>query len=109
MAARRSTELVSVIVAVIAAASAGLSAFYTYTSQNRQLDIELVKLGIGILRVDPTEAQTNAARGWAVDVIEKYSRLSFSEDAKKDLLKFALNYKSSNDNDDVVASPARDT
>jgi hypothetical protein len=89
----RATEIVSVIVAVVACAGAVVSALYTYTSRNRELDIELIKIGISILRADPAETQTNGAREWAIQVIESYSRRPFSPEAKAELLKTKLGYE----------------
>jgi hypothetical protein len=86
----RASEIVSV--AVVACAGAIVSALYTYTNRNRELDIELVKIGIGILCADPKETQTNGAREWAIQVIETYSRLKFSPDAKRELLQDKLGY-----------------
>jgi hypothetical protein len=91
----RTTEIVSVIVAVVACAGAIVSALYTYTSRNRELDIELIKVGIGILRADPKETQTNGAREWAIQVIETYSRHPFSAQAKSQLLQDKLGYNTS--------------
>jgi hypothetical protein len=86
----RATEIVSVIVAVIACAGAVVSALYTFTSRNRELDIELIKIGISILRADPKETQTNGAREWAIQVVETYSRNPFSPAAKTELLQNKL-------------------
>jgi hypothetical protein len=87
------TELATVIVAAIAFLGAVASAFYTYTARNRELDIELVKIGIGILRADPKETQTSGAREWAIDVIETHSRRKFSDVAKSELLQNKLGYE----------------
>jgi hypothetical protein len=86
------TEIVTIIVAAIAFLGAISSAFYTYTARNRELDIELVKIGIAILRADPKEAQTNAAREWAIKIIEAHSGQPFSTEAKADLLNNKLTY-----------------
>jgi hypothetical protein len=86
------TKVATIIVAGIALVGSVVSAFYTYTSRNRELDIELVKVGIGILRADPKEAQTNGAREWAIDVIETYSRKPFSVEARKALLQYKLDW-----------------
>jgi hypothetical protein len=67
-----------------------ISAFYSYTNRNRELDIELIKIGIGILRADPKETQTVGARTWAIEIIEKYSGNKFSLEAKTELLKDRL-------------------
>jgi hypothetical protein len=88
----RSTEFVSVLVAIIACFGATISALYSYSNRNRELDIELIKVGIGILRADPKETQTVGARTWAIEIIEKYSGHNFSIQARKELLKDKLEY-----------------
>jgi hypothetical protein len=87
----RATETTSVIVAVIACIGAIVSAFYSYSNRNRELNIELVKIGIGILRADPKETQTVGAREWAIGLIETYSGEKFSENARSELLQNKLN------------------
>jgi hypothetical protein len=82
----KAPEYISVVIAVIACAGAVVSAFYSYSNRNRELDIELIKIGIGILRADPKETQTVGARTWAIQIIEKYSGQDFSQQAKNELL-----------------------
>jgi hypothetical protein len=77
--------------AAIALVGTLVTANYTYSSRNRELDIELVKLGVNILRADPKETQTQGAREWAIDVIQKFSGVPFSPDARKELLGNKLN------------------
>ena len=64
--------------AAIALVGTLAAANFTYSSRNRELDIELVKLGVAILRADPKETQTQGEREWAIDVIRSsrgcYSR-----------------------------------
>jgi len=68
----KATEIVSLAVAGIALLGSLTSAYYTYINRNRELDIELVKIGISILRADPKEDQTNGAREWALDIVETF-------------------------------------
>lgn len=89
----KATEVATIAVATIAFLGSVVSAFYTYTSRNRELDIKLVEIGITILRADPKEAQTNGAREWAVSVIEKHSGQRFSEKAKSELLNYKLDFE----------------
>lgn len=77
---------VAAIAGFAALVSALFTAAYTHTDRNRELDIELIKIGVGILRADPKESQTNGAREWAIRVIETNSRQPFSEEAKRQLL-----------------------
>jgi hypothetical protein len=83
---RISQAEVALWVAALALVSTLATANFTYTNRNRELDIELVKLGVAILRVDPKETQTQGAREWALDVIQKFSGVPFTPDARKELL-----------------------
>jgi len=89
----KATEIVSLSVAVLAFAGSLTSAFYTYSNRNREMDIKLVEIGIGILRADPKETGLTAARGWAVDVIEHYSGLRFSDSDRATLLQRPLLFR----------------
>jgi hypothetical protein len=82
----RATEVVSLLVAVIALVGTLANSFYAYSNRNRELDIELVKLGVAILRADPQETQTRGAREWAINVIETFSRVPFTAKARAELL-----------------------
>jgi hypothetical protein len=90
----KTTEIVSLTVAGLAFAGSLTSAFYTYTNRNRELDIKLVELGIGVLRADPKDTGLTAARGWAIQVIENNSNVKFSDDDRKSLLEKPLLYRS---------------
>ena len=82
----RATEVATLLVAVIAFVGTVANSFYAYSNRNRELDIELVKLGVAILRADPKETQTEGAREWAINVIETFSRVPFTATAKAELL-----------------------
>jgi hypothetical protein len=58
--------------------------------KNRELDIKMIELGVGILRAGPQETGMTAAREWAIDLIQEYSGLKFSDAARTELLKNAL-------------------
>jgi len=92
----RPTETVAIVAATVACFGAIISAlipaFYTYASCNKELDVRLVEIGIGILRADPKETQTEGAREWAIRVIETHSGQLFTEDAKSQLLNNKLGY-----------------
>src|SRR3954447_4987633 len=93
----KSAEAVSMIAAGVALIGAAVSAFiparYTYESRSRELNIKLVEIGIGILRADPKEKQTQGAREWAIQVIETNSGHRFSDQAKNELLKDKLDFQ----------------
>lgn len=82
----------SMVIAGIALVGTIITGFYTYTNRNRELDIELVKIGIGILRADPKETQTRGARQWAVRTVERFSGISFTPEAKAELLENKLGW-----------------
>jgi hypothetical protein len=88
------TELVSLAVAGLAFAGAAISAFYSYTNRNRELDIKLVEIGIGILRADPKDTGLTSARGWAIQIIEHYSGIAFDDEDRRTLLNKPLIYQS---------------
>ena len=72
-----------------------VSAFYSYANRNRELDIKLVEIGIGILRADPKDTGLTAARAWAVQIIEDNSRTKFSDADRASLLQKPLLFESS--------------
>jgi hypothetical protein len=100
------TEIATMIVAGIALTGAIIAAAFTYTERNREtvavakeasppeLNAGLVAIGLGILRADPKEAQTNATREWAIKLIETHSGQPFSEQAKNELLNNRLRWES---------------
>jgi hypothetical protein len=89
----KSSEIATIVVAGIALIGSVVSAFYTYANRNRELDIKLVEIGIGILRVDPKGTDLTAARGWALDVIEHNSKVKFSKADREALLQKPLLYR----------------
>jgi hypothetical protein len=89
----KGTEIATMVAAGLALIGAAISGFYTYANRNRELDIRLVEIGIGILRADPKETNLKAARGWAVQVIEDYSKVKFSEADRAALLEQPLLYR----------------
>ena len=66
----KSTEIATIAVAGVALIGSVVSAFYTYANRNRELDIKLVEIGIGILRTDPKGTDLASARAWAIQIIE---------------------------------------
>lgn len=92
----KTTEIISMFAAGIACVgavvSAAVPALYTHTSRNRELDIKLVEIGIGILRSQPTDLRSRGAREWAIRVIESHSGQVFSATARKELIDAVLVY-----------------
>jgi hypothetical protein len=89
----KSTEIATIVVAGIAFIGSVVSAFYTYANRNRELDIKLVEIGIGILRADPKGADLTPAREWAIQVIEDNSKVKFNKEDRMSLLQKPLLFR----------------
>ena len=56
-----------------------------HVSRERELDIKMIETALGILSVKP-EPSTQPVRVWAMDVIDQYSDVKLSPDARRVLL-----------------------
>jgi hypothetical protein len=92
------TQIATMSAAGLALIGSVASGFYTYANRNRELDIRLVEIGINILRADPKQTDLKAARAWAVQVIEDYSKIKFSDADRAALLDKPLLYRPSENN-----------
>lgn len=86
------TAWIAATAAVVSALVALGSAGFSYLNRDRELDIRLVEIGIGILRVDPQKSGVSAARRWAITAIEENSEIKFTPEDKARLLKEPLDY-----------------
>jgi hypothetical protein len=77
----------SILGAVVALYGTYLTGWFSYASKDEELRVHLIEVALGILRVDPSERTIAPARGWAIDVIEKNSGVSFSPGDRAELLK----------------------
>ena len=59
--------------------------WFSYASKDEELRVHLVELAISILRADPKEGVT-PARGWAINVMEKNSGITFDKEDRDALL-----------------------
>lgn len=86
------TQMATMAAAGLALLGTVVNGFYTYSNRNRELDIKLVEIGIGILRADPQkETSIEPARAWALDLIDANAgRVRFSPEARAALLKQPL-------------------
>lgn len=91
------TAWIAAAAAIISALIALGSAGFSYLNRDRELDIKLVEIGIGILRTDPEKSGVSAARQWAIDIIETSSGLKFNPDDRAELLNKPLGFDSSFD------------
>jgi hypothetical protein len=71
---------------------ATLSPVVNYFVNERQMDVKMVEIGIGILRAPPKE-DIAAIRSWAIDVIERSSGRKFTDVQRAALLKEELPWK----------------
>lgn len=85
----RTTTLVAVAGAAGTLIGAALSPLVTYWTNERQMDVKMVEIGVGILRAEPKE-EVAAMRSWAIDVIEASSRRKFTPAQRSALLRKAL-------------------
>jgi hypothetical protein len=57
--------------------------FYTATEKSRAQDIHMVEIGVSLIAPDPSnDPKRSGARSWALDVMEKYSGVRFSAEAR---------------------------
>jgi hypothetical protein len=62
-----------VISAITALTTSGLVALVDYTIREREMDIKMMEIAVGLLKENP-EGPLQPARVWAVDVISYYSK-----------------------------------
>jgi hypothetical protein len=90
-----SPAAVAVIAGVSAAIGAVAGPYLTsrveYFTRNREMDIKMVEIAVGILRADDKkEPGVAPARAWAADVIDRYSQVPLSAEARKSLIEFGV-------------------
>lgn len=60
-------------------------ALFGYLGTSREMDVKMVEIAVGILAREPTPP-IRPAREWAVDIINEYSNVSLSPQARAALL-----------------------
>ncbi|MEL7273975.1 MAG: hypothetical protein AAGK33_11125 [Pseudomonadota bacterium] len=58
----------------------------SYQNKDKELDIKLLNVALGILREDPDVSEIASVRGWAVDVINDVSEIQIPPNMKAELL-----------------------
>jgi hypothetical protein len=82
------TEVIVPIFTAMIGLFGGLAiALPTYWGNNRQMDVKMVEIAVGILSAEPKDNIT-PAREWAVEVIDHYSEVKLAADVKTSLIKF---------------------
>jgi hypothetical protein len=89
------TTLVAVAGVLGTLLGATISPLVNYLANERQVDVKMLEIGLGILREPPKE-DAQAMRAWAIEVIEKTSCRPFSEQQRNILLKKELELLSVN-------------
>lgn len=78
--------MLNTISAVIVALATGVvGAWLGYSSSNREIDVKMIEIAVGILSQEP-ESNIAPAREWAVDVITRYADPKPSESVRKALV-----------------------
>ena len=91
MASKREL-LIGIVSALLGAVGVVFVGAADYLIRGRELDIKMVEIALGILREEPDTSQLNAARGWAVDIINGASPIHMNEDVKSELIHKKLNF-----------------
>jgi hypothetical protein len=78
-----------------------VTALLPYWNRNRELDIKLVEIAIGVLRAEPN-TDVAGARGWAIRVINEKSGIPFSQTEQKELIDHPLPFTPT----DVFGNPS---
>jgi hypothetical protein len=85
----QTTTLVAVAGVLGTLLGATVSPLVNYLTNERQVDVKMLEIGLGILREPPKE-DAQAMRAWAIAIIEKSSGRPFSEQQRDILLKKEL-------------------
>lgn len=71
--------------ALVAALSASAGAGVTFLNTNREMDVKMVEIAVGILSQEP-KANIAPAREWAVDLISRYAEVKPSPEVRAALI-----------------------
>jgi hypothetical protein len=66
--------------------------FINNTIKEKEIKLQYIEMALGILREEPSQ-DSIGLRLWAIDVVQKYSIVGFSEEALEELKKSALPYR----------------
>ena len=84
-------EFIATLVAALLG-SGIVTGFFQWIAKRREHDIRMVEIGLAILREDPNKDEISPARDWAIELIERYSRVKFSTKSKEELLRYKVSY-----------------
>jgi hypothetical protein len=88
------TSIMQLIITLSAVAIAACAIIFTVLTWREHHNADLVKFGVGVLRVDPEkEKQIGAAREWALNLIDANAGgVKFSPETRAQLLEKPLSY-----------------
>jgi hypothetical protein len=88
------TPVIQFIIAAAALCVAVAGITFTVSTARQERNAALVSIGVAVLRTDPEkEKQVDAARQWALDLIDTNAGgVTFSKEARAELLKRRLGY-----------------
>jgi hypothetical protein len=66
--------------------------FINNTIKEKEIKLQYIEMALGILREEPSQ-DSIGLRLWAIDVVQKYSIVGFSEEALEELKKSALPFR----------------
>ncbi len=78
---------VPLVSAMIGAAATLVVAMTGYLNKDKELDIKMLQIALGILREDPAKSKISAARSWAVDIINASAPVKIPKEARIELIK----------------------
>ena len=96
MAENDSNPFAVAVIALVSAcvgagATLGIGAF-GYFNKNRDLDIKMIEIALGILREDPEKSKITATREWAVDLLDQYSGTPLNALARAELVSIPFKF-----------------
>jgi hypothetical protein len=78
------------VLAVVATIAVGsITVAGQYIASKRTLDAQMIMIGISVLRAPPTD-DAAPIRGWAMDIVERYSGTQFNDTQRQAFMKNAL-------------------
>lgn len=64
---------------------------YTATEKSRDQDIRMIEIGLSLVKPDPNvDPKQIGAREWAIDVMERFSGVKFSDAARKSIVETSV-------------------
>ena len=88
----RKDVIVPLLAAGVGAAATLSVSWFGFLNKDRELDIRMLEIALGILREDPAKSKIAAARGWAIDVINASAPVQIEGEARQQLINQRINF-----------------